>query len=95
MSHKSNVRTKRLRAQGAALARLLAGRPGAPCLLCGGPAIWRGIFLPTDSVVYGGNALQQRLIGYSLCAVHAHPRDLEAIEACILRRIRQGAAPWN
>jgi hypothetical protein len=37
------------------------------CLLCGRPAQCRGVFAPTNSVLYGGNAQQQRVIVYHLC----------------------------
>lgn len=83
-------------AQHVALLQLLHGpRPGERCLLCSGPPVWRGIFTPFNSPLYGGNTGQQRLLSYALCAVHMKHPDLDMIEARLLTRCRQTAAPWN
>ena len=81
-------------AQYAALRQLVyAPRPGK-CLVCGGPPARRGLFLPFDTELYGGNAAQHRILGYWLCTVHTDaPRA--AIEARLLQKVRQHAAPWN
>lgn len=82
-------------AQHAALIQLIAARPGERCLLCGGPPVMRGIFTPFDSPLYGGNTVQQRLLAYALCALHGKQPDTAAIEARLLTKVRQTAAPWN
>jgi hypothetical protein len=65
------------------------------CILCGDLPVLRGIFTPTDSVLYGGNAVQQRHLAYGLCAVHSVRPDTDAIQARLLQMVRQARASWN
>jgi hypothetical protein len=68
----------------------------ASCLLCGAPPIWRGVFFPSDSVLYGGHAGQQRLVGYTLCQrCCVPPIDLDEIEARLLAMLRRQRARWR
>jgi hypothetical protein len=55
-----------------------------PCLLCGNPPAWRGIFVPTRPEAWGAPPGKQRLIGYWLCA---SCRALPAVAALALARI--------
>lgn len=81
--------------QHAQLMSLVAGAPGGRCILCQGDPYWRGMFIPRESLLYGGNARQQRLLGYYLCASCCVQTDTAAIEARLRELVRQARAAWN
>jgi hypothetical protein len=67
--------------------------PSARCLLCGKRPNWKGVFLPYDSVAYGGRPDTQRAVLYHLCKRCRKRSDVVgAVEARILAGI---SAPWN
>jgi hypothetical protein len=67
--------------------------PTARCVLYGKRPHWTGVFLPHDSVAYGGRPDKQRAILYHLCTRCRKRSDVvDAVEARILAGI---SAPWN
>ncbi len=62
------------------------------CVRCGAPVVCIGVFAPDNSVEFGGNLVQQRVVGYGLCEAcfdvcEREPQELEAIEAAIRHRL--------
>jgi hypothetical protein len=67
--------------------------PGARCLLCGKRPSWTGVFLPYDSVAYGGCPEKQRAILFHLCKRCRKRADvLDVVEA---GRLAGLSASWN
>ena len=62
------------------------------CILCGQPAVWRGVYAPSRPVLLaiGAPATGKRLAIYSLCErCKAQPDALARIESMVL------AQPWS
>jgi hypothetical protein len=58
-------------------------RTQPPCLLCNAPSTVTGLFLPTDSQLWGAPIGRQRTVVYPLCSNCADRPD--APDACELR----------
>jgi hypothetical protein len=64
-----------------------------PCVLCGQKSDGCGVYVPTDSVQFGGTNGQQRVIVYSLCSTcQKSPGAHERVEALLASRYRGDAA---
>jgi hypothetical protein len=64
------------------------------CLLCGAPPTHDGIFVPRNSVVFGGTVMQQRLIAYALCtACCAASGAVHRVEARLKERLTRSRGP--
>ncbi len=60
-----------------------------PCIMCGHPTFGRGVFFPDDSIRYGGNVDQQRIVIYGYCDME--PTDgstVEFIESVIENQLK-------
>lgn len=63
----------------------------APCLLCHAPQEIRGVFYPTDPVLWGGNMTQHRVIFYSLCLeCFARTDSTDAVEKHLYATLTHG-----
>jgi hypothetical protein len=69
----------------------------APCILCGGRAEMRGIFLPGRPSDYGAPQGKMRVFIYAICAkCCGQPTSVAKVEACLREKtLSREPERWN